>query len=103
MPVPGLNVPACLRRHLTNISGMPALAEGLDCCPGATRRSSRPLPASGATFRSPAETVCPYDPCPVIIGKVVLWRERSHITRTFSRQLAPLIRRFVQQALDGPP
>jgi hypothetical protein len=35
----------------------------------------------------------------VIIGRTVLWREKSHLTATFARQLAPTIRRFVQDAL----
>jgi hypothetical protein len=102
VPVPGINVPACLRRHVTNISACQRLRSA-STLPGRDLAEQQAAAAQGATFRSPAAAVCPYDPCPVIIGRVVLWRERSHITRTFSRQLAPLIGRFVQQALDGPP
>ena len=101
-PVPGLNVPACLRRHLTDISRCQR-TRSASTLPGRDLAEQQAAADHGATFRSPAAAVCPYDPCPVIIGKVVLWRERSHITRTFSRQLAPVIRRFVQDALDGPP
>jgi len=50
-------------------------------------------------FRSPAGVVCPYDPCPIVIGRTMMWRDKSHLTATFTRQLAPLIARFVRQAL----
>jgi hypothetical protein len=101
-PVPGLNVPRCLRAHMTNIS-VCQRSRNDSLKPGRDDAEQQAAASSGAMFRSPAEWVCPYDPCPVIIGSTVLWRERSHITRTFSRQLAPMMRRFVRQALQGPP
>jgi hypothetical protein len=102
VPVPGRNVPACLRSNLGNISACQRSRTD-SWLPGRDSAEQEAAAAQGAMFRSPAQAVCPYDPCPLVIGRVVLWRERSHITRTFSRQLAPLIRRFVQQALDAPP
>jgi hypothetical protein len=98
VPVPGLNVPACLRRHLSDISRCQR-SRGDSLQPGRDVAEQQAAADQGALFRSPAAAVCPYDPCPVIIGKIVLWRERSHLTRTFSRQLAPVIRRFVRDAL----
>ena len=52
-------------------------------------------------FRSPAGVVCPYDPCPIVIGRIMMWRDKSHLTATFTRQLAPFIRRVVAEALRG--
>jgi hypothetical protein len=102
VPVPGRNVPACLRAHMTNISACQRSRSASEL-PGRDAAERQAAADHGATFRSPAEAVCPYDPCPLIIGRTVLWRERSHMTATFSRQLAPIIRRFVQQALSGAP
>ncbi len=101
-PVPGINVPRCLRSHMTNISACQrSRSDSLK--PGRDDAEQQAAASGGAMFRSPADWVCPYDPCPVVIGSTVMWRERSHITRTFSRQLAPMMRRFVRQALQGPP
>jgi hypothetical protein len=98
VPVPGQNVPICLRRHMTNISACQR-SRADSSMPGRDAVERQVAADAGATFKSPAEAVCPYDPCPVIIGKVVLWREKSHLTATFARQLTPTIRQFVRDAL----
>ena len=55
--------------------------------------------AGGAAFRSLNDLVCPYDPCPVVIGDVLLWRNADHITATFAEQLAPSMRALVVEQL----
>ena len=57
--------------------------------------------AEGATFVDLRDQVCPYDPCPVIIDDVLLWRDRSHITATFAKGLAPSMASMVEGALAG--
>jgi hypothetical protein len=101
-PAPGRAIPACLSRNRGDIS---ACQRSRRKSWGAQRDEAEQAAAAanGALFRSPATTVCPYDPCPLVVGRTLLWRDKSHLTATFTRRLAPLIRRFVQQALDGPP
>lgn len=98
VPTPGRRVPACLARNLDDIS---ACQRSRQKSSGALRDDAERAAAAehGAMFRSPADTVCPYDPCPVVIGQVLMWRDNSHLTATFARLLAPLIGRFVRQAL----
>ena len=55
--------------------------------------------AAGAAFESLSDLVCPYDPCPVVIGDVLLWRNADHITATFAERLAPAMRALVQRNL----
>ncbi len=55
--------------------------------------------AAGAAFESLSDLVCPYDPCPVVIGDVLLWRNADHITATFAERLAPAMRALVQRHL----
>lgn len=99
-PVPGRNVPACLRAHSTNISACQrSKADSL--MPGRNAAEQRAATAHGASFESPIDSVCPYDPCPLVMGKVMMWRDKSHLTATFSRQMAPMIRDFVRRALAG--
>jgi hypothetical protein len=102
VPAPGRPIPRCLSREPHDISACQrSRRKSMEA-----QRDDAELAAAadhGASFRSPATTVCPYDPCPLVIGRTLLWRDKSHLTATFTRRLAPLIRRFVQQALDGPP
>jgi hypothetical protein len=57
--------------------------------------------AAGAAFESLADLVCPYSPCPVVIGDVLLWRNADHITATFAQLLEPSVRALVARHLPG--
>jgi hypothetical protein len=54
---------------------------------------------AGAAFESLNDLVCPYSPCPLVIGEVLLWRNADHITATFARQLIPSVRALVERHL----
>ncbi len=98
VPTPGRNVPACLRAHPTNISACQrSRADSL--APGRYQAEQQAAATHGASFSSAADWVCTYDPCPVVMGNVNMWRDKSHLTATFSRMLAPTMRRLVSQAL----
>jgi hypothetical protein len=45
------------------------------------------------------DQICTYDPCPVIQGDVLMWRDGSHLSETFARQLQPSIERILTDAL----
>jgi hypothetical protein len=55
--------------------------------------------AAGATYVDLGGVLCPYSPCPVVFGDVLGWRNRDHITATFSETLAPSLTRIVEEAL----
>lgn len=59
--------------------------------------------AAGATFATPTPLVCPYDPCPLVVGRVLLWRDQSHLTATFSRAIAPGMWMIIRGVLQPPP
>lgn len=99
IPTPGRDVPACLRAHRSDVSA----------CVRSRRASTRRLREAadraaaslhGATFRSTVPAVCPSSPCPVIVDRWLLWRDDKHLTATYSRRLAPAMRRWVRAALD---
>jgi hypothetical protein len=50
----------------------------------------------------PDDLVCSYDPCPVIVGDVLMWRDRSHLTATFARQLAPWFVTILEELASRP-
>jgi hypothetical protein len=53
----------------------------------------------GVAFESLNDLVCPYSPCPVVIGDVLLWRNADHITATFAKALVPSVRALVERHL----
>jgi hypothetical protein len=55
--------------------------------------------AKGAGFRTLYGKICSYDPCPVVQGHVLMWRDRSHITNKFAVVLQPSMRVVLEEAL----
>ncbi len=47
--------------------------------------------AAGATFVDPSDWLCPSEPCPVVIGRVLVYRDGHHMTTPFARALAPYL------------
>ncbi|MFN8623695.1 MAG: SGNH hydrolase domain-containing protein [Chloroflexota bacterium] len=105
-PRPAHDVPACLRQNPKNLAAC-----------GMTRKGSM-KPSWDALFRSIVldaahhppmswmdlqDAVCPYDPCPVVNGNVLIWRDDSHLSATGSAALGPTMRAAVQAVLDEHP
>jgi hypothetical protein len=92
LPVP------CLARNSTNIAA--CVTERADALNRDHDRSEQEVARlAGAAFINLSWKVCPYDPCPLVIGRTLLWRDHAHITARFSRQLAPSMRRQLLAAL----
>jgi hypothetical protein len=53
----------------------------------------------GEQHRSLYGKVCTYDPCPLVQGDVLIYRDRTHLTATFSRRIWPSVRTLIANAL----
>jgi peptidoglycan/LPS O-acetylase OafA/YrhL len=51
----------------------------------------RAADAAGATFIDPTPWTCPTEPCPVVIGSLLVYLDAGHMTATFSSALAPYL------------
>lgn len=67
--------------------------------PDALLRAARATPGVGVVDLR--RFICPQGRCPGVIGNVVVWRDNHHFTATFSRSLAPSIKRRVVALLEG--
>lgn len=56
--------------------------------------------ARGHEFATVHGKICPYDPCPVVQGRTLIWRSKGHLSASFARQLTPTLRRIITRALD---
>ena len=92
------NPVACLRDNPTDISAcvtrrQPEAARSMDL--GLQQAAS----VSRALYDTLFDQICSYDPCPVIQGDVLMWRDGSHLSETFALQLKPSIERILTDAL----
>ena len=92
------NPVACLRDHRDDISActtrrQPEIARSMD------RGLQQAASVSRAHYASLFDQICSYDPCPVIQGDVLMWRDGSHLSETFAAQLEPSLERILTDAL----
>ena len=45
------------------------------------------------------DKICSYDPCPLVQGNVLVWRDGIHITETFAKRLQPALADLIERKL----
>jgi hypothetical protein len=74
----------CLQRHRSDLSKCSIRkADAANPHRFATDRAA--ARAAGVAYRDTWQLTCPYDPCPVVIDKVLVARDSTHITVTYAR------------------
>jgi hypothetical protein len=94
------NVPLCLgKRHRLISACVAARSDAIDQLHVDVEQAA--ATDKGAVFADLNSVVCPYDPCPVIIGHFDMWRNASHLTATYVRQLAPSVGAMMADVLTA--
>ncbi len=92
----------CLADHPGNMSACVTRREPL-----AKREAevalSQGVEGAGGTFATLQDQVCSYDPCPLVQGHVLIFRDEGHLTVTFTRRMAPSMRQLLAGALVASP
>jgi hypothetical protein len=89
----------CLRQNPRDISACVSRRQ-----PEAKRTMDVGLKQAAAVTRARYDSlfdqICTYDPCPVVQGDVLMWRDGSHLSETFARLLEPSVERLLGDALQ---
>ncbi len=89
-PNPLGDPPVCLSDHLDDALAC-ATPTSKALAPRRTATEREVSAASGATFVDPSPWLCPTEPCPAIIGRVLVYRDGHHMTTPFASALAPYL------------
>lgn len=90
----------CLKKQRADISACATRRSAAQASP--MRKAERlAAKAGGATTRNLNDKICSYDPCPLIQGRVLAWRDHGHLTATFSTLLWPTLRDRLRSAASG--
>jgi hypothetical protein len=93
--------PSCLRDHRRRISACATWrAEATN--PRHDQAEASVARRVGATFVSLNRQVCSYDPCPLIVNELLIWRDDHHLTATYARQLAPSLGNRIARLMRQP-
>jgi hypothetical protein len=102
-PKSAVNPIHCLRRDPSDLSA----CETLRMPPSAavTNAALRAaMKKAGGAYRTLQREICPYRPCPLVQGDVLVYRDQGHLTVTFTRRLAPALRAKLVPLLEpGTP
>jgi hypothetical protein len=91
-PRSSFDPPECLSAHLDSTLAC-ATSYAKATARGHTQSELEVATAAGAIFVDPTPLVCPSDPCPVVLGRILVYRDGHHLTATFARTLAPYLAR----------
>ncbi len=101
-PVGNVDVRSCLRLHLDQISACET-ARSLAVNPGHDHAEELAAQHAGATYATLSGVVCSYDPCPIVVNELLMWRDQGHLTATYSRQLAPSLAAIIERVFPPQP
>jgi hypothetical protein len=85
-PVSHVDPPVCLSQHPgSTLACATPVAQSID--QAWLSEEQRAAAQSGAGLIDPNPWVCPSSPCPVVLGSILIFRDPSHLTATFSAAL----------------
>ncbi len=97
-PVSHVDPPVCLSQHPGSVLACATpVSQAID--QAWLTEEQHAAAQAGARFIDPTPWVCPSGPCPVVLGNILMFRDPSHLTATFSAALADRVDRAIQQQL----
>ncbi|MGE5282724.1 MAG: acyltransferase family protein [Chloroflexota bacterium] len=100
MPASPQDVPSCVSEHTHHLRA---------CAFRRVRRSNREFDvraadvAPGVTLLDLTPEVCPKNLCRAVIGNALVYRDRFHLTATFTRTLSPWLELALLELIGPPP
>jgi peptidoglycan/LPS O-acetylase OafA/YrhL len=94
-PASSSDVPGCVSEDLQNLDAC-AFDRVRDGTKEFDSRAARAAPDTRLIDLTPE--ICPADLCRAVIGNALVYRDKSHLTATYSRTLAPAIERGLKKA-----
>lgn len=91
-PHPEADVPACLPANLDDVPACTVPADGSNA-PERRDALGRALEDAGITTVDPRPWLCSAQRCPAVAGGMLVYRDNNHVTATYSRRLAPVVGR----------
>jgi peptidoglycan/LPS O-acetylase OafA/YrhL len=92
------SVPTCLSGHLEDATACSASRSTAVNAPGIAAETVA-TQAAGGQYADLTQLFCTADRCPVIVGNTMVYFDNSHLTREYSRLLAPVMGALADRAL----
>lgn len=97
-PNPEGDPPVCLSAHLDDALSC-STPSVVALAPGRMASEEAASAATGAHFVDPSPWLCPTEPCPALIGRLLVYRDGHHMTTPFAEALASSLEPLIPAAL----
>jgi hypothetical protein len=91
VPVPAYDMPTCVAQHLSSVTACTFPVSKAYSFPARHRELAKDAAAAGYPVIDPLSWICTADTCPAIVGNILVYRDDTHLTATFSAWLAPRV------------
>ncbi|GAA1124359.1 acyltransferase family protein [Citricoccus alkalitolerans] len=95
-PIPGYNIPECIETRPDTYVQECGFAQDEADHSGADQQRAALERAASAVPLQLAGGICPDGTCPAVIGGVVVWRDKNHLTSTYAESMAPWLGEVLQ-------
>ncbi len=89
-PIPSRDIPDCVATHLSDVGACNLDRATATRYAGRREALDETLSRRGITAWDPAEVLCTSQSCPIVVGGLLVYRDASHLSATFSEWLAPM-------------
>jgi peptidoglycan/LPS O-acetylase OafA/YrhL len=90
-PLPGIAPSSCLSAHLANAAACD-LKRTRSLPPALQRAEKQAAKSAKAHYLDMSDYMCNRNTCPAVIGHDLVYRDGSHLTATYAKSLAPVIK-----------
>jgi peptidoglycan/LPS O-acetylase OafA/YrhL len=91
VPVPAYDMPSCVAQHLNDVTACTFAASKAYSFPSRHRQLAADATAAGFRVIDPEAWICTTQRCPAVVGNILVYRDDTHLTATFSAWLAPYV------------
>jgi hypothetical protein len=101
VPVPGDDLPSCVAAHLDSVRDCTFSTKKAYSFPNRHRTLAVAAKQQGFAVVEPRSWICTDERCPAIVGNLLVYRDDTHLTATFSGWLAPRVEPLLTPPTKG--
>ena len=91
IPIPNYDVPTCVADHLSNVSACTFALNKAYTYPSRHSATGPAVAATGVQTVDPTHWICTTTRCPAVVGNLLVYRNSTHMTKTYSTWLMPMV------------
>jgi peptidoglycan/LPS O-acetylase OafA/YrhL len=91
VPVPAYDVPSCVAQHINKVTSCTFSTGKAYSFPSRHRELATDAAKAGYPVIDPESWICTDKTCPAVVGNLLVYRDDTHLTATFSAWLAPRV------------